>query len=69
MANALSGKSARQQAELAAIAQARQEQRLAEEKAKLDQVEAAQRLTRTGGRGMLSFVDEKLAKTFGGQAA
>lgn len=65
MADAITGKSAKRQAALAAEAQRRQEERLAEQERKVAAVEEGQRRVRMGGRGLLAFVDNDLSQTFG----
>lgn len=73
--SALTGKTAKQQYNLAAEAQRKQEARIAEERTKVEAVEAGQRRVRTGGRGLLAFVDDDavrasgLATSFGAAAS
>lgn len=47
-------------------AQRQQAAAIAEEKAKADAVEAGQRRARSGGRGLLAFVDDQLPSSLGG---
>ncbi|MFA7504289.1 MAG: hypothetical protein WCZ28_06285 [Burkholderiaceae bacterium] len=47
-------------------AQREQEAQLAEERRKVEAVEAGQRRVRTGGRGLLAFIEDSLGSTFGG---
>lgn len=66
MGDVLTGRTARRQAALAEQAQNEQRARLAEEKARLKAIEDGQARVRTGGRGMLAYIDEGLTQTFGG---
>ena len=43
-----------------------QQKQLAEQERSLDAVEAGQRKLRTGGRGLLAFIDEQLGGALGG---
>lgn len=47
-------------------AQQEQQAQLAEERRRLEAVEEGQRRVRTGGRGLLAFIDDQLSTTFGG---
>jgi hypothetical protein len=70
----VTGKSARQQSDMAAqaqadaqAAQAEQRRLLDEQNARLDKIEEGQRRVREGGgRGLLAFIDKDLVATFGG---
>jgi hypothetical protein len=75
MADALTGRTARKQYNLAAEAQARQAAAIARQEADVAAVEAGQRRLNQGGNGMLAFVnrrraaDEGLRSTMGGSYA
>ena len=65
----ITGKTMKKQAALAEAAQALQQKRLADEQARIDaQLKGQQLAAQTGGGGLLAFVDDKLKKTFGGDA-
>lgn len=78
MADALTGKTARRQLDLARQAQATQAAQLADQERKVAAVEAAQaKLLTGGGGGLFAYIDDKvtdpakqgLKKYLGGQAA
>lgn len=64
--SSLTGATARKQYKLAAAAQEQQNQRIADEKSKVDAIEAGQKRVRKGGRGLLAYIDDDLRSTFGG---
>lgn len=64
--DAMTGKTAKRQARMAEMAQAEQRSQIAGERARVDAVEAGQRRVRTGGRGMLAFIEEQLSSALGG---
>lgn len=66
VADMVTGKSAKKQRVLAAVAQAEQQKRLDEDKARVDAIETGQRVNaRRGGGGLLAFVDDTLRSTMG----
>lgn len=67
VADVVTGKGAKKQRQLAIAAQNDQAARLAEEKARVDEIERGQRAaTKRGGvGGLLAFVDDNVRGTFG----
>ena len=60
MADALTGRTQRQQLALAREAQAQQQRDLAEQKRKLTAIEEGQRAIGRGGGGLFAFIDQPL---------
>ncbi len=60
MADALTGKQAKQQVALAREAQARQAAEIADQKRRVGLVEEGQRAITRGGGGLFAFIDQKL---------